>query len=462
MTQATSIPTVTVTARVYRQDGQPVRGATVSMRLTTAERYGGYIVPRETSADTDASGVAVLRVWPNALGSEASEYRVKINVPDGSGARSIAGHAVVPNAACDLSDIMELPAYAQRGAGAVITAEVAGYAAQASAARDAGQAIYEAVDAVGQRLNLAADGAEADKRAALAAAQLATAKANEAASSAQQATATASAFETDVLSRVDGAVVQHTVAATRTLETARDNALKLLDTRIGQGSQHALGDIALSKTDAVNAVHTARTQGIAAFLAEGQAALTALRDDGDLFRADFDMLIDRAQTAARQAGCSASNASQSASIAMDIERRIKDSVKLFDSCLDIYNYAQDAEAAAASAVQDAKSAAANAAQTVQASTAALAAAAAANMDAQSANVAAAAASRDAQSAAADADKAGRIAATLDFSRLTAIVSYVEGVNSKIDAHILSTGAQIATLVLSSAKRGKLALVAATP
>ena len=76
-----NLPTVSVTARVYDQSGKPIHKAVVTMRLTTVERYSGYIVPREVRAETDAAGKAVLAVWPNELGTESSEYRVHIKYP---------------------------------------------------------------------------------------------------------------------------------------------------------------------------------------------------------------------------------------------------------------------------------------------------------------------------------------------------------------------------------------------
>ena len=137
-----NLPTVNVTARVYDQSGKPIHKAVVTMRLTTVERYSGYIVPREVRAETDAAGKAVLAVWPNELGTESSEYRVHIKYPHNGcesscfngGSGSVSGYAVVPNHDCDLQDIMELSPYEQRGAGQVITSDVAMYAGQASAA----------------------------------------------------------------------------------------------------------------------------------------------------------------------------------------------------------------------------------------------------------------------------------------------------------------------------------------
>lgn len=120
-----NLPTVNVTARVYDQSGKPIHKAVVTMRLTTVERYSGYIVPREVRAETDAVGKAVLAVWPNELGTESSEYRVHIKYPHNGcesscfngGSGSVSGYAVVPNHDCDLQDIMELSPYEQRGAG---------------------------------------------------------------------------------------------------------------------------------------------------------------------------------------------------------------------------------------------------------------------------------------------------------------------------------------------------------
>ena len=76
------IPLVNVTARICDQQGRPVHRAQITMRLTTVERYCGLVVPREARAETDPQGNAVLRVWPNELGTEGSEYMVTISFPE--------------------------------------------------------------------------------------------------------------------------------------------------------------------------------------------------------------------------------------------------------------------------------------------------------------------------------------------------------------------------------------------
>ena len=132
-----SLPLVNVTARITDQGGRPIAGAVVRMRLCAPEKYQGLIVPRETSQVTDAAGLAVLRVFPNALGYEGSEYDVHVSFPaSGAGVcgctdslpvlRPIRAHAVVPNSDCNLFDILNLPPYEQRGAGSVLPEEVAG------------------------------------------------------------------------------------------------------------------------------------------------------------------------------------------------------------------------------------------------------------------------------------------------------------------------------------------------
>lgn len=207
------IPTVNVTARLHDQKGMPVAGALVSMRLTVVERYRGYVVPQEARAVTDENGEAVLAVWPNELGSESSEYKVTVQYPEtflpeqcacpshhhhvpsraATGQRVITAFASVPNADCFLWDILELPPYELRGAGQVITEEVAGYANQAvRAADDAGmsaesasvcrdEACACAVDAA-----VSADQSEASNQGAQQAAEISVAKAGEAGRSADQ------------------------------------------------------------------------------------------------------------------------------------------------------------------------------------------------------------------------------------------------------------------------------------
>lgn len=104
-----SVPTVNVTCTVNDSEGNPVEGARVSAKLSTAEKYHGFVAPLTTNAVSDATGVAVLALFPNELGSESSEYAFKIMDP--STGKSIKFPAVIPNMDCNLFEIANVPPY---------------------------------------------------------------------------------------------------------------------------------------------------------------------------------------------------------------------------------------------------------------------------------------------------------------------------------------------------------------
>ena len=120
------IPTVNVTVAVHEQDGSPVRDALVLAKLTAVERYNGYVVADEYTGRTDERGRAVVAVFPNELGSEGSEYRFRIVTPAG---KTFSVYATVPNSDCNLHQICELEPSERRGAGQVVSTEMAGYVA---------------------------------------------------------------------------------------------------------------------------------------------------------------------------------------------------------------------------------------------------------------------------------------------------------------------------------------------
>lgn len=314
-----SIPTVKVTARVHDQSGNPVERAVVTMRLTTPERYAGYVVPREVRAETDKCGLATLLVWPNELGTEHSEYRVHIRYPqqgcvssDCCGVGSLSGYAVVPNANCDLQDIMELAPYEYRGAGQVIVSEVAMYAGQASSARDAAKSYADAAKVTADRSEGAANRAAASETAALAAAKQAETQAGVATTQATRAKGIADSFQTDVIRQVETEVKRLTTSATGTVTASRDEALEAVTERgeavVEEVTKHAV----TLKADAVNAVAKAKDQALSALEKSLERAMEDFREEAELFREDFLILTERAEAAARQAACSAAAAEESA------------------------------------------------------------------------------------------------------------------------------------------------------
>ncbi len=271
-----SIPAVPVTVRLYDQDGNPVSGASVTAKLTTTERYGGYVVPKEYRGETDANGVAVVNVFPNELGTEGSEYKFKI--VDMATGKTVSVFATVPNVACELHQISELEPYLVRGAGTIVTAEVAGYATDAANSATA---------------------AAASATAAAGSATTAGTKATAAANSATAAAASAVTAETKATQANDASVAAQGHAATA-------------GTMASSASTSATA-AANSATAAAGSATTATTKATAAGNSATAAAASA--DTATLRSTDARNSADAAALSASQAATSASSATTSAATA---------------------------------------------------------------------------------------------------------------------------------------------------
>lgn len=319
------LPLVNVTARILDQNGKPVPRARVSMRLTTNERYCGLVVPRETAQMTDANGKAILRVFPNELGSEGSEYLVTISyVGDGctpcgktTGSTVSPGamrhfYVTVPNADCDLFDITDLPPYEQRGSGQVLPAEVASYASQASNAADRAQNIAETVGAIRTDIEAIADNADAAKQAAQAAATQAQGHERRAKDLVDGVQSSITHFECAVVERTEETANRLTTAATSCIKQAENTALLAIEAR----SSESLNELAIRGTEiqqgALAAIATSRENAIEDIDHTRREALAELREEAALFGEDFEALTERAESAAKRAGCSAAAAANSA------------------------------------------------------------------------------------------------------------------------------------------------------
>lgn len=318
------LPLVNVTARILDQNGKPVPRARVTMRLTTNERFGGLIVPRETSQMTDANGKAVLKVFPNELGSEGSEYLVTINyVGDGcapcgktNGSATPGGlrhfYVVVPNSDCNLFDITDLPPYEHRGSGQVIPAEVAGYASQAANAADRAQNIVETMGAIRKELEAVASNADSAKQAAQAAALEAEGHERRAKDTVDGINSLVQNFECSVIERTEDTANRLTKAATDCIKQAETTALLAIEER----SSSSLTELALRGTEiqqgALAAIATSRENALLDIDHTRREALAELRDEAALFGEDFEALTERAESAAKRAGCSAAAAANSA------------------------------------------------------------------------------------------------------------------------------------------------------
>ena len=77
-----SLHTVPVTCIAQDQGGSPVAGAIFRAILNKTEVYQGFVVPEMVEAIAGSDGVAVLNLWPTALGVSGSLYRIVAFNPD--------------------------------------------------------------------------------------------------------------------------------------------------------------------------------------------------------------------------------------------------------------------------------------------------------------------------------------------------------------------------------------------
>lgn len=102
--------TVPITCYANDQNGNLIAGAVLTAKLNQTEIYNGFVVPELVRAVADANGVAVLNLWPNALGVNGSMYRITAVNPD-TGQRFLDVTVSVPNSACNLHQIITVEPY---------------------------------------------------------------------------------------------------------------------------------------------------------------------------------------------------------------------------------------------------------------------------------------------------------------------------------------------------------------
>ncbi len=110
-------PTVNVTSIINNAQGIPVEGATIVAKLDRPEPTDiGYIVPGRLEFTTDATGTAIMALWPNELGTIGSQYRVRAYDPT-TGQKLLDVMATIPNSDCLLSTVAEYPPYPPKTVG---------------------------------------------------------------------------------------------------------------------------------------------------------------------------------------------------------------------------------------------------------------------------------------------------------------------------------------------------------
>ena len=100
------VPTIAVTCAASDQGGESVAGGIYTAKLDQTEIYDGFVVPEQVTATADADGLAILNLWPNALGVNGSSYRITARNPD-TGKKFFDASVVVPNNPCNLYQIIQ-------------------------------------------------------------------------------------------------------------------------------------------------------------------------------------------------------------------------------------------------------------------------------------------------------------------------------------------------------------------
>ncbi|WP_051294905.1 phage head spike fiber domain-containing protein [Maridesulfovibrio bastinii] len=260
-----SVPTVNVTCTVNDSEGNPVEGARVSAKLSTAEKYNGFVVPLTTNAVSDSTGVAVLALFPNQLGSEGSEYAFKIMNP--STGKSIKFSAVIPNLDCNLFEIANVPPYPREYVGETFSKPV-------FEARD--KTLESMVDAESSKTAAAQSEANAlasENNASSFAADAQQSKSEALGSSISASTSAGQAQTAKIAaeSARDGAVVAKGGA-----EAARDGAVSAKNS-VDASVASIPGLIDTEKVAAVGAVQSQETTSVAAVQAVYQNDLDLLK-----------------------------------------------------------------------------------------------------------------------------------------------------------------------------------------
>ena len=312
------IPTVNVTVAVHEQDGSPVRDALVLAKLTAVERYNGYVVADEYTGRTDERGRAVVAVFPNELGSEGSEYRFRIVTPAG---KTFSVYATVPNSDCNLHQICELEPSERRGAGQVVSTEMAGYVTQAETARDKSQEAANRAQAAAVQVDVSAQTATAAASQALSNANAAKRAAEDATGLVQRTETAVAGFESEVIGRVEAETQRLGGEASTAVSTAKDQAMTALDAHMEQRTEGLDLHAADLKAALTASLGTREEEAIGAVRIERDAALVVLREEGAQFREDLNTLAERSEDAAKRAACSAAITVKAAS---DVDEALTD------------------------------------------------------------------------------------------------------------------------------------------
>ena len=248
-------PTVNITCTASDQNGNPVAFARYVAKLNQTEIYQGFIVVEQVEVLANAQGVAVLALFPNALGVAGSLYKIKAYNPD-TGGKFLDTTISVPNMACNLHDILVQAPYPTIDAAqqAVIAAQGIYLSVTGQTAIATTQALNAANAAIAAAASVVTASTQASNASGSATASAASAATvgNQATNVSTSATAAASAQVT--------ATAQAVTATTQALNSAASAASASTQATNASGSATAAsGSATTAGTQATNAAASAAT-----------------------------------------------------------------------------------------------------------------------------------------------------------------------------------------------------------
>ncbi|AOY90554.1 hypothetical protein BKK79_00955 [Cupriavidus sp. USMAA2-4] len=291
-----AVPTCAVAVRLYDQNAQAVAGATVTAQLDRYEIHDGIVVPQTFEAVTNEFGECTLDLWPNSLGSQSSNYKIKVQPTDAKGYSTIA---IVPDApTANLNEIAQLPEipgktdfqeYFEQAQGIADDLVNSANAAKV-AAQDAQAEAESGADGSADSASASASSAAA----ALASAASAQQSANDAAASLQNTTtqagaaaasATAAAGSASAASTCAGQAAASATAASSSQGSASASATAAAGSATTASGSAATattkaGDAAASAAAAATSAATASTQAGTATTKAGEASASAMAAAG--------------------------------------------------------------------------------------------------------------------------------------------------------------------------------------
>ena len=227
----------------------------------------------------------------------------------------------MPNSDCNLHQICELEPSERRGAGQVVSTEMAGYVTQAETARDKSQEAANRAQAAAVQVDVSAQTATAAASQALSNANAAKRAAEDATGLVQRTETAVAGFESEVIGRVEAETQRLGGEASTAVSTAKDQAMTALDAHMEQKTEGLDLHAADLKAALTASLGTREEEAIGAVRIERDAALVVLREEGAQFREDLNTLAERSEDAAKRAACSAAITVKAAS---DVDEALTD------------------------------------------------------------------------------------------------------------------------------------------